>query len=277
MADVGLCRLDRVIEGSNFLNLAQREFTFSFWVKGTKTGIHCVAFRNSGANRSYIGEYTINTTATWEYKTITVSASPTAGTWDYGTGAGLQISWALGVGTDYQTTAGTWQTGNFFGTSNQVNACDSTSNDFRVTGIRIEPGAFATPFVLPDYEQEMGRCGRYYQKSYTDGVFAGAISTVAAIIWQTRTAIAASTAGTLLEGYKFAPSLRVIPTVTLYAPDTGTSGAIRNASAGTDRTGATTLNAGTTGFSGVAISNASANPIALDDILRYHWVAEAEF
>ena len=161
MSTAGLVHIMQVIEGSNFLNLAQRQFTLSFWVKATKTGIYCVAFRNTGPDRSYIGEYTVNTTDTWEYKTITVSASPTAGTWDYTTGAGLQVSWALGVGTDYQTTAGAWQTGNYFGTSNQVNACDSTANDFRITGIKLEPGAAATQFLLPDYEQEKARAQRY--------------------------------------------------------------------------------------------------------------------
>lgn len=155
-----VCVISRAIEGYNFLNLTNG-FTISFWVKGTKTGIHCIAFENSGGDRSYIAEYTINTTATWERKTVTVPATPTAGTWSYTTSAGLWISWALAVGSTFQTTADAWQTGHFYGTSNQVNACDDTANDFRITGIKIEPGASATPFLLPDFQQEYERCQRY--------------------------------------------------------------------------------------------------------------------
>lgn len=155
-----VCVISRAIEGYNFLNLVNG-FTISFWAKATKTGIYCIAFENSGGDRSYVAEYTINTTATWERKTVTVPATPTAGTWEYTTGAGLWISWALACGSTFQTTAGAWQTGHFYGTSNQVNACDDTANDFRITGIKIEPGSVATPFLLPDYQQEKARCQRY--------------------------------------------------------------------------------------------------------------------
>jgi hypothetical protein len=155
-----LCIISRAIEGYNFLNLANG-FTISFWVKATKTGIHCISFANTGGDRAYVAEYTINTTATWERKTVTVPATPTAGTWDYVNGVGLWVTWALAAGSTFQTTAGAWQTGVFYATANQVNACDDAANDFRITGIRIEPGAVATPFVLPDYQQEYARILRY--------------------------------------------------------------------------------------------------------------------
>lgn len=155
-----VCVISRAIEGYNFLNLTNG-FTISFWVKGTKTGIHCIAFENTGGDRTYVAEYTINTTATWERKTITVPASPTAGTWDYTNGAGVWISWALAVGSNFQTTADAWQTGHFYGTANQVNACDDAANDFRVTGIRVHPGTVFPDFTLPDHQAEYSRCLRY--------------------------------------------------------------------------------------------------------------------
>ncbi len=156
-----LCLFGQNIEGYNWLHLAQRQFTVSFWVRDTKTGIHCISFVNSGADRSYVAEYTIASADTWEYKTVTVPASPSAGTWDYTTGIGLRVNWALAVGSTYQTTAGAWQTGNFFGTSGQVNAVDNTANNFQLALVKIEPGSVATPFVMPDYELEYGRCLRY--------------------------------------------------------------------------------------------------------------------
>lgn len=157
------CFLNHAIEGFDFLAIAQRAFTLSFWVKATKTGIYCVAFRNSGADRSYIAEYTVNTTATWEYKTITVAASPTGGTWDYTTGVGLNVVWTLFCGSTYQTTANAWQTGNFVGTSSQVNAADSTANDFYLSQIMIVPGSTAYPIQPKSYAEDLAKCQRYAQ------------------------------------------------------------------------------------------------------------------
>lgn len=157
------CTIETRIEGYNFLPLAQREFILSFWVRDTITGIHCVAFRNSVGDRSYVAEYTINTADTWEYKTITVSASPSAGTWDYTTGIGLNLDFTLACGSVLQTTADTWQTGNYLGTSSQVNGVSSTSNNFYLAGIMLTPGSVPADTYIVDYGYEFGRCQRYYE------------------------------------------------------------------------------------------------------------------
>lgn len=158
------------IEGYNIAGIAQKPFVLSFWVYSTKTGIHCIAARNSGSDRSFVAEYTINTTNTWEYKEVIISPSPSAGTWDYINGVGVNITWCLMGGSTFQTTAGTWQTGNFLATSNQVNVCDSTSNIFRLAAVRITPGKKALPFDPPPITVEITDCQRYFEKStnYTD-------------------------------------------------------------------------------------------------------------
>ena len=161
------------IEGYDYAQLAGGNATLSFWVKGTKTGIHCVAFQNSAGNRSYVAEYTINTTATWEKKTITVPLTETGGTWDYTNGIGLAIVWTLASGTTFQTTKDTWQTGNYVATSNQVNACDNVANDFRITQVQLEKGDTATPFEYRHFEEEIALCQRYYEKSYNIDVAPG--------------------------------------------------------------------------------------------------------
>jgi len=158
--DYGL--LGQKIEGWNVRDLIGRTFTISFWVRSTKTGTHCVAFRNSTNDRSYVVEYTISATNTWEYKSITVSGGLiTTGTWNWETGVGLQVNWALAAGTTFQTTAGAWQPGNFFATSNQVNCLDSTSNIFALTGVQLEVGGVATPFEHRPIGAELALCRRY--------------------------------------------------------------------------------------------------------------------
>lgn len=163
-----LVGIQQRIEGFNWSTLAQRPFTISFWVKATKTGIYCVSFGNSGTDRSYVAEYTVNTTDTWEKKTVTVSASPSAGTWDYTTGVGLRVFWALASGTTFHASAAnTWETGDFLATANQVNALDSTSNDFRIAQVQVEAGNVATEFEKVDIGTEEERCFRYYRR-YTN-------------------------------------------------------------------------------------------------------------
>src|SRR5678816_1821597 len=60
MAAGDIAQILQRIEGYNWLPVAQRIFTISFWVKATKTGTYCVAFLNSGTDRSYVAEYTVN-------------------------------------------------------------------------------------------------------------------------------------------------------------------------------------------------------------------------
>lgn len=154
------------IEGYNFSNIAQKTFTLSFWVKATATGIYCVSLRNSTADRSYVAEYTINATNTWEYKTIVIPPSPSAGTWNYTTGVGLHVGFVLAVGSTFQTSANSWQTGNFFGTSNQVNGVNTGATDFRIAGVMLNEGVIAAPFGLfgEDIDGEFAACQRYFQR-----------------------------------------------------------------------------------------------------------------
>ena len=156
-----VCRLTTYVEGSNFVYIAGVGLCHQFWSGHTKTGTYCVAYRNSGADRSFVREYTQNVADTWEFKTLLVDASPTAGTWDYTTGIGLQVSFILTCGTTFQTTAGTWQTGNFLATANQVNACDNVANNFRLAGVQLEKGSVATEFEAMKIQDVKALCLRY--------------------------------------------------------------------------------------------------------------------
>lgn len=167
--DTSLAALDNlhiahVIEGYNARDLIGQPFTLSFWVKSTKTGTYSVSFRNSGPNRSYLSEYTINAANTWEYKTITVSSGLiTDGTWNWTNGIGVSILFGLSSGSTYQTSSkNIWITGNFIATTNQVNFSDDINNDFFITGIQLEKGKFATPFEYRNFGEELALCQRYF-------------------------------------------------------------------------------------------------------------------
>ena len=181
IASTDVAAIEQKIEGYNWLPLTQKAVTLSFWVKATKTGIYCVALRNNRAggntpDRSCVAEYAVNQADTWEYKTITFPASPSTGTWDYTNGCGASLSFILAAGTSFQTTENIWQTGNYFATSNQVNACDNTANDFRLCGVQLEAGSVATPFEQRLFQQELFLCQRYFEKSYEYSIAPGSSS-----------------------------------------------------------------------------------------------------
>lgn len=168
IAATDFAQFQQHIEGHNFKNIAQKPFSISFWVKAVLPGVYCVAFRNGGNNRSYVAEYTINAANTWEKKTIVVPATPSAGTWNYDTGLGLQVSWILASGTNQHTTPGIWQTGNFVATANQVNGVNTGATDFRIAQVMINEGSTVAPFQRAGFDigNELQLCQRYYEKSY---------------------------------------------------------------------------------------------------------------
>lgn len=157
--------MQQIIEGYNVRDLIGKTFTLSFWVRSSKTGVHCIALKNSGLNRAYVVEYTVISANTWEQKSISVSGGLiTTGTWDWTNGKGLLVVWTLAAGTTFQTTAGSWQTGDLYATSSQVNCLDTIGNIFAITGVQLEVGSVATPFEHRPYGAELALCQRYYVK-----------------------------------------------------------------------------------------------------------------
>jgi hypothetical protein len=158
------------VEGLNiaragFGQSGTRYITLQFWVKSTKTGIFCVTLGNSASNRFYIKEYTVYASNVWEKKVLTFPVD-TTGTWLYDTGNGLSIFWTLACGTTYQGAANTWSGSVLLATSNQVNAMDSVSNDFKIQLVQLELGDAATDFEHRTAHEEFDLCSRYYYHAH---------------------------------------------------------------------------------------------------------------
>ena len=264
------------VEGYNWRHFAQRNITISFWVMSSKTGIHCLALLNGGGapDRSYVAEYTINVADTWEFKTLNILASPSAGTWNYTTGIGVVVAFVLGSSTTYHTTAGTWQTGIFYATSSQVNVLDNVANFFRVTGVKMELGSEATPIQFVPFEEELARCQRYYQKSfnYATAPAQNAGSITGEATWP------ATAAGAVVgnsPAFPFMVPLRVpaaLATVTTYNRSAANIQA-RNITDGADLTGTSMIQLGEKSFYFTYTGTAGT---AVGEILVVHWSADAE-
>ena len=140
-----------------------RYMTLSFWHKHTKTGIHSVAINNAARDRSYPMEYTQTTTNTWEKAELTFPVD-TTGTWPTTNAAGMWLFFGAAYGSNYAATGNQWGAGQKYGTANQVNNYDSTSNSMQFTGIQLELGSVATEFEHRLYGEELAACERYFQK-----------------------------------------------------------------------------------------------------------------
>lgn len=227
------------IEGYNARDLIGKSFAISFRVRSSKTGTHCVSLCNSAADRSYVTTYTVNAANTWETKYVVVPAGLiTAGTWNWTTGTGLQLRFALMAGTTFQTTAGVWQNGNFFATAAQVNCMDTVGNIFAITGVQLEVGSVATPFEHRPIGVELALCQRYYQKSYDLTTNPGtAVDGAPQFSWSS------SATGSIGGGsVTLAATMRASPTLVVYDL-AGTSGVVSALSSGAAVTNGVGINA----------------------------------
>ena len=175
-----------VIEAQNLQHLDYgtsnaKDVTLSFWVRSSKTGTYSIALEKTDSTLyRYIKEYSINTADTWEKKTITIKPDSqikaSAGAIANDNGAGFFVFFNLAWGSNWNGgTDGAWSSdANDYATSNQVNWMDSTSNDFYITGVKLEVGSTATPFLHESYAENLAKCQRYFQKDWYKG--GGAIS-----------------------------------------------------------------------------------------------------
>ena len=228
VGSTGTYGVQQRIEGYKFSDFLYgssnvKTFTLSFWVKSSVTGNYGIGLRNSAKDRSYIATYEIRLPNTWEYKTITVSGD-TSGTWLSDTGIGLDIFFSLGVGTNYQTTANSWQSGNLFGLTDGAKPVETTGSTFYITGVQLEIGTVATPFEHRPIGVEKSLCYRYYYRMTANPVsvtVGGTTTTNAAYIGFAVGRAYSTTAGTAII---FLPEpLRTSPPVFNYSPISGSN------------------------------------------------------
>jgi hypothetical protein len=98
----------------------------------------------------------------------------------------------------------------------QINSTSATSNAIYLTGLQLELGSTATTFSRAGgtIQGELAACQRYYEKSYSQTTFPGAV-TYEASIFSSGT-VAAPTTGFISYGLRFIVTKRAIPTMTFY-------------------------------------------------------------
>ena len=258
------------VEGFNWRQLAQRPLTLSFWVKSSKTGTHGVAVSNNAATKSFVAGFTVIAADTWEYKTISIPASPAAGVWNYTDGGGANIIFSLLTGSNLIGTPNVWQDGNFQGVPGQVNLMDTVANQFLLTNVKLEAGNLATPYTFEPFEQTLLRCLRYCEKSFPYNIApAQNAGNIGACSMQIQGV--PGNVGTYMY-IPFKVMKRAVPIITTYNPSAANA-LVRNVILGAD----TTLNSQSiVGEQGFRMAFESATGSSEQQMNGLHWLAEAE-
>lgn len=204
--------------------------TLSFWVRSSLTGTFGGSLRNSAANRSYPFSYTISSANTWEQKTVTITGD-TSGTWLTTNGLGLRVTFSLGVGSTYRSTAGSWSANNYISVTGETQVVGTNGATFYITGVQLEIGTSATPFERRLYGQELILCKRYFEMSYAQGTALGTSGfiTQGAVFYNVDTTSS-------IGNNSFSVEKRTTPTITVYSPSTGASGKARDNTSTSDVT-----------------------------------------
>ena len=155
-----------VIEGQDsaqldFGNSGAKTITLSFYVKSSLTGNFAASIVNGASNRSFPFSYSIGSANTWTRITKTITGD-TTGTWATDNGAGMQVTWALGVGSNFEGTADSWQGSAEYAVSGHVKVTSTASATFAITGVQLEVSDHATSFEFLSFTDELLRCQRYY-------------------------------------------------------------------------------------------------------------------
>jgi hypothetical protein len=160
--------INQNIEGFNVSDLGwgtanAKTVTLSFQVYSSLTGTFGGSLRNYDNNRSYPFSYSIPVANTWTKISVTV-VGDTSGTWYKNNSTGITVSWGLGVGSTYSTTAGAWAGALYGAPTGSVSVVGTSGATFYITGVQLEVGESATEFEHRPYGTELSLCQRYYQK-----------------------------------------------------------------------------------------------------------------
>ena len=267
----------QTIEGYNVADLEfgtanAKSVTASFWVRSSITGTHGGAFYNNDGSRSYPFTYTISSGNTWEYKTITIPGD-TSGTWSTTNGGGLTIAFSMGTGTTNSGPAGSWASAFYASATGAVAPVATLGATWYITGLQVEKGTVATQFDYRQHTAELHLCQRYFEMSYDVGTKPGTASSLQqgsiGMGCSSNSMGAYNRAG---SGVTFCAKKRSGPTVTLYAPGTGTAGRATQGDGSTDIAGMGAQQASQSGFNVTSTTGFSTGYLTI----FIHYTAEAE-
>jgi hypothetical protein len=163
-----LQNVDYFIEAQDLQQLAYgsssaKAITVSFWVKCSTTQTFAFRLQHEDGGGGYTKSYTITSSNTWEYKTLTFSGNTTTSL-NNDNGRGFRLRWSMCAGSNYTGSDSTaWGNGDLLG-QHENTWVATTGATWQITGVQLEVGTKATPFEHKNVGQELLACQRYYQQ-----------------------------------------------------------------------------------------------------------------
>jgi len=217
------CMMTQQVEGPMYRELSLDSHSISILVNSSNVApfTFAVSIRDSPATKSLVSLVTSPTAGVYTLLTIPNLPVFPAGNFTIAPASlAYTISICIACGTTYQApVTGSWQSGNYLGASGMTNGL-ATGNNFYCAFVQHEPGPVCTQLMDLDFDTNLSRCQRYYQKTYNNWAAPGAVTTAGVISFNQ------ITVQQLQGSAKFSKTMAKVPTVTIYNWNTGAANAL---------------------------------------------------
>jgi hypothetical protein len=264
--------IQHYVEGPNLRELINDVHSFSILCRSSVANLIIgIGFRTAGSPYYVLtNTLTLPATAnTWSLLQLpNLPIWTPSGTWVTTPGTqGYFLYITLAAGSTYTSPAnGSWQAANVVGAAGQSNfAASAVNSTFDIAFVQHEPGAVCSTLMDLDFDTNLTRSQRYFQKSYDYGAKPGSIGGTGAFVGIIN--------ANFSPGYNFIPFKRTMakaPTMAGYSNITGAINMARDVTANVDRAVTGANNIGDAGFSGFNLSAVNA---ALW-ICNFHYTAD---
>jgi hypothetical protein len=215
----------RLLYGTPIARASWLQFTAC--VSGIASAVGSVAIRNGANDRSWVQAF--NLTAVPTAYAFSVPGD-TSGTWPTDNSQGANVVFTHAAGATNQTaTLGVWQTGNVFAATTQTNFLATLNAQLNITDVSWKPSNVLLPFRSINWDDELRRCMRYFEKSYD---YANAVGTLTNNGAMSSQALSANTFYDRNIPYKVRKRTRIAPQVR--SPNNGVEGQVYDLQAGTN-------------------------------------------
>jgi hypothetical protein len=141
------------------------------------------------------------------------------------------------------------------------------SQTLEFTGVQVEQNSQPTPFEQRPISTELGLCQRYFCKSYNQSSAPGAFIVNGFV----EGAVSTDDTSLIMGAVRFPVEMRAAPTVTPYAPQTGTINSATRYISAADAA-CTVIGIGSGGFRAVYLNSAG----TATNLYRTHYTASSE-
>jgi hypothetical protein len=247
-----------------------KSFTVAFWCKAQDVKTYAVELYDDDNNRHVSKLFT--TATSWTRHVIDFGAD-TTGKFDNNNALSMRLKIWLHAGSNFTggTLATTWAS---FVAANRAAGIgsfyDNTDNSLSITGIQLEVGSFTTS-TIPDFQHEtygenLARCERYCQSTYSQGTNIGTATNAGQLIAVT----AGTCTGCFAHGVTLRTVMRAVPTIVVYKSSGTSTGVARRGNDAGDQA----LAAGSASTSSVSFENSGSTADQIQ--LQWQFSATAE-